>query len=113
MIANHGEIRVTVFTGSTTPPTAGPAVTMKEPDAESPLDVPMTVTVYRPGSTFATVKVADTAGAMIKHVRPETRPPGEETTLQAGKMSMKPEPAIVTSVPGGPELGAIMIYRSA
>ena len=62
--------------------------------------VPVTVTVYPPVAPDATTNVPDTAPPDTVQTGLEMRPLGDEVTLQLVSPAEKPEPRIVTVVPG-------------
>ena len=72
----------------------------------------MTVTVYGPGGTFATVKLADAVPKLIAHVEPSIRPLGEEMSQERSNGS-KRMPVTVTNVPGAPDPGVIEAIDAA
>jgi len=67
--------------------------------------VPVTVTVYGPLGTDATVKDPDTAPPDTLHAEFEIRPVGDEEIVHVISAELNPEPEAATTIPGGPEVG--------
>jgi hypothetical protein len=80
---------------------SGKAVTVKLAETDSPLGLPVTLIVYRPLVTFATIKEAATFPFEIAQFAELTRSP---VSVQFESVEGNPAPVIVTPAPGGAEV---------
>ena len=84
-------------------------VTVKSTVAESPTGPPVTVTVYPPGLTSATVKEAVTDPSRIEQVAETMEPPDRE---HVESLAEKPDPSTFTVLPAEAEKGFTVSVRA-
>jgi hypothetical protein len=107
MITEPDEPRVTVIAPELDSEKSKFAVNVPLP--MSPVEAPVTVTVYVPLAAEATVKDPDIAPLDIAHVGSERSPLGDEDIVQLVSPGSKFDPETKTLAPAGPEFGDSVI----